>query len=100
MKNPQATFQRMVNLCAGDQSNVSTYIDYINMYNNSWEEYLKTLQEVFPRWRKANLILSLSNSEFCRAKVTYFGHVVGYDRITPVNSKIQIIVQYPALTNV
>lgn len=71
MKNSQATFQRMMNRCLGDQPNIGTYIDDIGVYDNSWKEHLKTLREVFNRFRKANLTVNLSKSDFCRAKVTY-----------------------------
>lgn len=64
--------------------------------NKPSKEHLKTPQEVFTWFRKANLIANLSKCEFCRDKVTY----LGYGRMTRVNTKIQTIVKCSAPTNV
>lgn len=47
-----------------------------------------------------NFTINKLKSEFCQAEVSYLGHIFGYGRVTPIKSKMQDIIQYPAPTNV
>ena len=100
MKNSQATFVRLMNMCFRDISNVDSYIDDIVVYNNTWEEHLNTLEATFRQLKRANLTVNLAKSEFCQAEVKYLGHKVGHGKISPAEAKIHDIQAFPAPTNV
>jgi hypothetical protein len=89
----------MMNFCFWDVENIDTYIDDIVVYNNTWDEHLNSLDIMLSRLEKANLTVILSKCEFSQAEVTYLGHVVGHGKITPIEAKINNIVQYPQPTN-
>jgi len=95
MKNAPATFQRMMNQVIAGLDDCEAYIDDLVLYSDSWEEHIKPLGEFFCRLRDANLTVNLSNSEFCRARVVFLGHIVGQGEIAPVASKVDAIVNFP-----
>lgn len=66
---------------------VDTYIDNIVIYDNTWEEHMETIEKIFQRLMSAQLVLTLSKSDFCVAEVKYLGHIVGYGNITPTEAK-------------
>ena len=73
MKNSQATFQRLMNICLKDLEGVEVYVDDIVIFSDTWEEHLKRLEQVLFRLKEANLTVNLSKSDFVKAKVVYLG---------------------------
>ena len=53
MVNSGATLVRGLKKVLEGLSGVSSYIDDIVIYNDSWEEHLRTLKELFGRLRRA-----------------------------------------------
>ena len=99
MKNSPATFQHLVNSIVSDLENCEAYINDIIIYNNTWEEHLRTIRKFFVRLSKAKLTISLAKSEFGCATVTYLGHVVGQGHVKPVDAKITSISEFPRPTS-
>ena len=99
MKNSQATFQRLMNICLKDLEGVEVYVDDIVIFSDTWEEHLKRLEQVLFRLKEANLTVNLSKSDFVKAKVIYLGHVVGHGVVTPIKAKVKSIIDYPVPEN-
>ena len=77
MKNSPATFQRLVNTIISGLNRCHAYIDDVIIHNNTFEDYLQSILNLFD-WRSdASLTINLSKSSFCHAVVTFFGHEVG-----------------------
>ncbi len=77
MRNAPATFQRLMqNVLSGEKS-CEAYLDDVVVYSSSWEELIKTLQEIFACLSEASLTINLAICEFCKAVVTYLGKQVG-----------------------
>ncbi len=95
LRNAGATFQRLMSIVLSDVSNCEAYLDDVVCYADTWEDHLKTLNDVFKCLRNANLTLNLSKCEFGCATVTYLGKEVGNGQVCPLNSKIQVILDFP-----
>lgn len=96
MCNAPATFQRLVNLVLQGVSNCNAYLDDLIIHTATWEDHIKTLEQVFIRLAKASLTLNLAKCEFGKAKVIYLGREVGQGQVRPVEAKITAIDAYPA----
>lgn len=75
--------------------NCETNLDDVGCYSYTRKQHLKTLNEVFDQMRSLNLTLYLSKCEFGCATVTYLGKEVGSGQVKPLNSEIQVIVDFP-----
>ena len=59
------------------------YIDDIIVAGKSFDEHLANLTKVFLRLRRANLKLKPSKTKLFQEKVTFFGHVISREWVTP-----------------
>ena len=94
------TFMRFMNKCLVGISGVDTYIDDMVIYSDKWEEHIETIERVFQRLKSAKLVINLSKSDFSKAEVKYFGHIVWYGKITPTEAKTRDILKYPTPKNI
>ena len=99
MKNSQATFQRLMQMCLKELEGVEVYVDDIVIFSDTWEEHLKRLEKVLSRLEQVNLSVNLSKSDFLKAKVIYLGHVVGHGVVIPIKAKVKSIIDYPIPEN-
>ena len=100
MRNYQVTFMRLMNKCLAGISNVDIYVDDIVIYNDTWNDHIRAIGQVFNRLEAANLTINLAKSEFGRAEVRYLGHIVGYGHISPSEIKVRDIREYPRPNNI
>ncbi len=84
LKNAPATFQLLMNRVLANVQNCEAYLDDVVCYSTTWNDHLKTLEEVFTRFRDANLTLNLAKCEFCHATIAYLGKEVGHGTVRPV----------------
>ena len=99
MKNPGASFQRMINNVLREFPGCEAYIDDVVLYSDTWEEHLQIMHELFERLKKANLTVNMCKSDFCKATIDYLGHVVGYGLIKPIFAKVESILNFPIPVN-
>ena len=45
------------------------------------------------------MTVNLVKSEFCQARIVFFGHVVGQQEVQPISTKVQAIVQFSVPIN-
>ena len=77
MKNSPATLQRLVNTVISGLDGCDAYIDNVIIHNNTFEDHLQSIRNLFDRLSDANLTINLSKSAFCHAVVTFLGHEGG-----------------------
>jgi hypothetical protein len=99
MKGSPSTFQRLMNMITSGLENCDAYIDDIIIYNDTWMEHLATIRKFFDRLTDACLTINLAKSEFCRASVTFLGHIVGHGQVRPINAKVEAISHFPVPEN-
>ena len=63
----------------------------IFLFAKTFEEYLKHLEQVFERLKKAGLTLKPEKCCFLRKEVLYFGHVISGKGIAPDPAKSMAI---------
>ena len=68
---------------------VGNYIDDIVIHNDSWEDHLRTLKELFGRLRKARITARLTKCLFGASRMEFLGHEVGGDVITPSRDNLE-----------
>ena len=85
LANAPATFQRLMQTCLNDFlfTLLLVYLDDIIVYSTTFEEHLHRLDLVFSRLKKHGLKLKPDKCQFLRRQVTYLGHQVSQDGITP-----------------
>ena len=95
MKNSASTFQRLMNYIIQGIPGCTVYVDDVVIYSQTWKEHLSQLHQLFKALRKANLVVNLEKCEFAKATITYLGHVIGYGKVVPKESKIQDVKNFP-----
>ena len=95
--NAPATFQRLMNsVLAGLQwTSCLVYIDDIIVVGNSFDQDLSNLQQVFERLKQAGLKVHPSKFQFLQREVTFLGHVISPNGISPDPSKTCKVEQWP-----
>lgn len=84
------TFQRLMNLVLSNVSKCEIYLDDVVCYADTWEDHLKTIDEVLKHISDVNL----TKCEFGCATVIYLGKEVGSGQVCSLNSKIQTIFDF------
>ena len=95
MKNSPATFQHLVNTVISGLDGCDAYINDVIIHNNTFEDHLQSIRNLFDRLSDANLTINLSKSEFCHTVVTFFGHEVGRGKVMPIEAKGKAISEFP-----
>ncbi|RWR99343.1 hypothetical protein B4U79_08369, partial [Dinothrombium tinctorium] len=78
LTNSPATFSRLMDKILGDLKwkELILYLDNIVVMSKDFEKHLATLNEVFTRFRKANLTLRPSKCSFATNRVEVLGFIV------------------------
>jgi hypothetical protein len=101
LTNAPATFQRMMDVVLSGLTwrFCLVYLDDIIVYSETFEKHLQHLKQVFERLREANLHLKAQKCHFCSAKVSYLGHVITPEGISPDPAKVSAILEAPPPKN-
>jgi len=97
LKNTPTTFQRRI---SRQGIRCLVYLDVIVIYGSSLQEHNKRLTEVLQRLREHNLKLQVDKCEFLHKEVTYLGHIISEDRISPNPVKLSAVKNFPTPKNV
>ena len=95
MRNALATFKQMINYVISGLEGCAAYLDDVVVCSQTWEQHMERLCSFLNWLRGANLTVNLMKSEFCHAKVTFLGHVVGQGQVASVSAKIEAIAKFP-----
>ena len=93
--NAPATFQRLMQNCLGELNltYALVYLDDVIVYSKIEEDHLRWLQAVFERFQEHGLKLKPSKCRFLRKQITFLGHEVSADSMTPGNLNLKGIVE-------
>lgn len=97
LSNAPATFQRLMNtVLAGLIYNCCVvYLDDIVVASPTFEQHLKDLGNVLSRLSEAGLSLKLEKCHFCKPSLRYLGYVVTPEGLSPDESKVSAIRDFP-----
>ena len=100
--NAGATFSRLMEyILSGLQwETCVVYLDDIIVFSRSFEEHISRLEAVFARICKAGLKISPKKCFIFQKQVSFLGHVVNAEGISPDPKKIEAITSWPTPTNV
>ena len=94
LQGPPATFQWMMDcLLTGLQDCVSSYLDDLIIFSNTWDEHLDHLDTVFTRLEEAGLTTKPRKCQFGMGDCVYHGHIVGGERVHVETSKVAAVRQ-------
>src|SRR5215213_10528082 len=99
--NAPGTFQRLMNFVLQDYLGkfVAVYLDDIIIYSGTFEQHVDHLQLVFQALRTATLKIKLKKGFFCFPNITFLGHIVGRNGISPDPAKVEKIKNFSEPTN-
>src|SRR5699024_2059167 len=66
----------------------------------SFNEHIEHIRKVFEAVRLENIKLKRSKCQFAQSSVVYLGHYISLNKIQPLNSNTQAILDYPAPNNI
>ena len=69
--------------------------DDILIYNKTWEEHLKHLDEALSILEEHSLYAKISKCEFGMKKMLYLGHVINAEGVQVDMEKIRAIIDWP-----
>ena len=91
LTNAPSTFQHLVNFIIQDLEGEYCYLDDTLVTGQTWEEHLYRLKSLFLQLKEAGLTMNLKKSVFCKATVTYLGHIVGNGNVCPKTANIEVV---------
>ena len=91
---PSAFCQYMATLTKG-LKNVYVLLDDVIILSTSFDEHLKTIQELFKRCISEGLTLKPSKTHLCMDQIEYLGFKITKEGIEPLKHKVEPIISYP-----
>ena len=76
------------------------YIDDVIVYSKDMTHHMSHLQEVFDRFRKANLRMNPAKCHFGLRQVQFLGHTITDAGIKPNEDKVRVMAEFPVPKNV
>ena len=93
--NSPATYNRMMRRLLDGMEDVENYVDDVLGHSVTWEQHLVILRELFARIRKAGLTIRPTKCLFGFESISYLGHCVGHNKITPLDNTVNRILETP-----
>ena len=90
--NSGTTLVRGLRKLLADVPNANMYVDDVIIHSRTWEEHLKSLKEVFNRFKTAGLTIKPSKCEFGKQEIEFIGHKIVDGKVTPLNDNVKKIV--------
>lgn len=102
LKGAPATFQRLMNeVLRGLIGSICfVYIDDIVCYGKTLKESIENLESVFKRLRDHKLLLNAGKCSLLHASVTYLGHIISREGVSPDPSKVEAVMNFPTPKNI
>ena len=95
------TFQSLMeHVLVGLTWNITVpYLDDCIIFSKTPEEHIKRLQQVFQRFREANLKINPTKCAFFQTKVQFLGHVISKNGLEVVPEKFKAVQNFPVPQN-
>ena len=99
LRNAAQTFQRFIDQVLHGLDFVYAYIDDLLIASSTKEEHVQHLKLLFDRLTKFGVVINPSKCEFGSGSLEFLGHHIDSDGIMPLESKVQIIHDFPPPTS-
>ena len=70
------------------------YVDDLVVFSPSIEQHIEDLNKVFNIIKENNLKINLEKCNFFKEKVNLLGHTLSINGISPIQEKIQVILEW------
>ena len=97
LTNAGTSFCRLMEMCIGDQQYVTLlfYLDDIYIFAETANQMLDRIELVFSCLKEFNLKIKPKKSHFFQTSVTFLGHILSADGISPNLEKVAKIKDWP-----
>ena len=97
LTNAGASFCRLTEMCIGNQQYVTLlfYLDDIYIFAEMANQILDRIELVFSRLKEFNLKIKPKKSHFFQTSVTFLGHILSADGVSPNPEKVAKIKDWP-----
>ena len=97
LTNVGVSFCRLMEMCIGDQQYVTLlfYLDDICTFAETANQMLDRIEFVFSRLKEFNLKIKPKKSHFFQTSVTFLGHILSANGISPNPEKVAKIKDWP-----
>ena len=97
LTNMGASFCRLMEMCIGDQQYVTLlfYLDDICIFAETADQMLDHIEFVFSSLKEFNLKIKPKKSHFFQTSVTFLGHILSANGVSPNPEKVAKIKDWP-----
>ena len=97
LTNAGASFCHLMEMCIGDQQYVTLlfYLDDICIFAETANQMLDRIELVFSRLKEFNLKIKPKKSNFFETSVTFLGHILSADGVSPNPEKVAKVKDWP-----
>eukprot|EP00731_Ephydatia_muelleri_P013808 Em0007g1118a len=95
IKSAQEVFQKRMHQSFRDLPGVETDIDDILVWGHTEVDHNQRLKAVLQRCKEVNLTLNRDKCPFGMSQVTYLGHVINTQGISPDPERVRAITEMP-----
>ena len=95
LRNAGQSFQRMMDTVLRGLQNVYVYIDDILVASRDEEEHKRDLEAVFQKLQQHGLVIRKEKCVFGKPSITFLGHLISGNGITPLPERITALQKYP-----
>ena len=90
LTNAGPSFCRLMEMCIGDQQYVTLlfYLDDICIFVETANQMLDHIEHVFSRLKEVNLKIKSKKSHFFQTSITFLGHILSADGVSPNPEKV------------
>ena len=99
LKNTAQTFQRFMDQVVRGLDFCYVYIDDLLVASSSPLEHQQLLRLIFETLSDHGIIINAQKCTFGASSVQFLGHLVDHDGIHPLQTKVQVIVDFPQPTS-
>ncbi|XP_063635186.1 uncharacterized protein LOC134805926 [Cydia splendana] len=99
LRNAAQTFQRFLDEVLKGLDFCFGYIDDIIVYSESETQHQQHLRQLFRRLQDFGMLINTAKCVFGQSKVTFLGHAVSAQGISPLESKVQAVQEFPVPRN-
>ena len=97
LTNTGTSFCRLMEMCIGDQQYITLlfYLDDICIFAETADQMLDCIEFMFSRLKEFNLKIKPKKSHFVQTSITFLGHILSANGISPNPEKVTKIKDWP-----
>ena len=95
LRNAAQTFQRFIDQVLQDLPFVCAYIDDVLIASTNEQEHISHVRQVFERFKQHGVVINPVKCAFGQPEVTFLGHHISADGISPSADKVKSIQEFP-----